>query len=82
MPPCRSRVVRFLISFYSNPSLRCHSSLFTRPLPILLFRLCLELSVPLLPVRMGRKRTAEDYRRTAEENGWVAGTNEEEDSVQ
>ena len=31
---------------------------------------------------MGRKRTAEDYHRTAEENGWVPGAHEEEDSVQ
>ena len=31
---------------------------------------------------MGRKRTAEDYQRTAEENGWVAGAYEEEDSIQ
>ena len=31
---------------------------------------------------MGRKRTAEDYHRTAEENGWVPGAYEEEDSVQ
>jgi hypothetical protein len=30
---------------------------------------------------MGRKRTAEDYHRTAE-NGWVPGAYEEEDSVQ
>jgi hypothetical protein len=26
---------------------------------------------------MGRKRTAEDYHRTAEENGWVPGAYEE-----
>jgi hypothetical protein len=31
---------------------------------------------------MGRKRTAEDYHRTAEENGWVPGAHEEEDSIQ
>jgi hypothetical protein len=31
---------------------------------------------------MGRKRTAEDYHRTAEENGWIPGAHEEEDSVQ
>jgi hypothetical protein len=31
---------------------------------------------------MGRKRTAEDYHRIAEENGWVPGAHEEEDSVQ
>jgi hypothetical protein len=31
---------------------------------------------------MGRKRTAADYQRTAEENGWVPGAHEEEDSEQ
>ena len=31
---------------------------------------------------MGRKRTAEDYHRTTEENSWVPGGQEEEDSVQ
>jgi hypothetical protein len=31
---------------------------------------------------MGRKRTAEDYRRIVEENGWVLRAHEEEDSVQ
>jgi hypothetical protein len=31
---------------------------------------------------MGKKRLAEDYRRTAEENGWVAGAHEEEDSIE
>jgi superfamily II DNA or RNA helicase len=31
---------------------------------------------------MGRKRTAEDYQRTAEENGWDSEAYEEEDSVQ
>jgi hypothetical protein len=31
---------------------------------------------------MGRKRSTEDYRRTAEKNGWVAGTYEEEDNIQ
>jgi hypothetical protein len=31
---------------------------------------------------MGRKRTAEDYHRTAEENGWVPGAHEQEDNVQ
>ena len=31
---------------------------------------------------MGRKRTTEDYQRTAEENGWVPGGHEEEDSIQ
>ena len=31
---------------------------------------------------MGRKRTAEDYYRTAEENGWELGAYEEEDSIQ
>jgi hypothetical protein len=33
----------------------------------------LSLSVPLLLEQMGRKRTAEDYHRIAEENDWVAG---------
>ena len=32
--------------------------------------------------RMGRRRTAEDYQPTAEENGWVPGAHEEEDSKQ
>jgi hypothetical protein len=27
---------------------------------------------------MGRKRTAEEYNRTAQENGWVPGAHEEE----
>ena len=31
---------------------------------------------------MGRGRTAEDYQRTAEENGWDSDAYEEEDSVQ
>jgi hypothetical protein len=31
---------------------------------------------------MGRKRSAEDSQRTAEENGWVPGAHEEEDSIQ
>jgi hypothetical protein len=43
---------------------------------------CLELSVPLLPEQMGRKCTAEEYHRTAEENDWIPGTHEKEDSIQ
>ena len=31
---------------------------------------------------MGRTRTAEDYQRTAEDNGWVTGAHEEKDSKQ
>jgi hypothetical protein len=31
---------------------------------------------------MGRKRTAEEYNRTAQENGWVPGACEEEDNRQ
>jgi hypothetical protein len=31
---------------------------------------------------MGRKRSAEDYQRTAEKNGWVTGAYKEEDSIQ
>ena len=31
---------------------------------------------------MGRKRIAEDYNRTAEENGWDPEAHEEEDSLQ
>jgi hypothetical protein len=33
---------------------------------------------------MGRRRTAEEYNRTAQENGWVLGTgaHEEEDNRQ
>src|SRR5277367_18950 len=31
---------------------------------------------------LGRRRTAKDYHRTTEENGWIPGTYEEEDSVQ
>jgi hypothetical protein len=31
---------------------------------------------------MGRRRTAEEYNQTAEENGWVRGAHEEEDSIQ
>jgi hypothetical protein len=31
---------------------------------------------------MGRKRTAEDYNRTAEENGWVPRAYEEEDRIE
>ena len=31
---------------------------------------------------MGQGRTAEDYQRTAEENGWDSEAYEEEDSVQ
>jgi hypothetical protein len=29
---------------------------------------------------MGRRRTAEEYHRTAEDNGWVPGAHKEEDS--
>jgi len=29
-----------------------------------------------------RKRTAEDYSRTAKENGWIPGAYEEEDRIQ
>ena len=32
--------------------------------------------------RMGRRRTAEDYQRTTEENSWDLGANKEEDSLQ
>jgi hypothetical protein len=42
---------------------------------------CLHLSIRLVP-GMGRGRTAEDYQRTAEENGWDSDAYEEEDSVQ
>jgi hypothetical protein len=31
---------------------------------------------------MGRRCTAEEYNRTAEENGWVLGAYAEEDSIQ
>ena len=31
---------------------------------------------------MGRKRTAKDYNRTAEESGWDPGAHKEEDSLQ
>ena len=31
---------------------------------------------------MGRRRTAEEYNRIAEENGWVLGAYAEEDSIQ
>jgi hypothetical protein len=31
---------------------------------------------------MGRKRTVEDYQRTAEENDWVPDPYEEENSIQ
>ena len=31
---------------------------------------------------MGRRRTPEDYQQIAEENGWVPGAHEEEDSIQ
>jgi len=31
---------------------------------------------------MGRRRTAEDYQRTAEENDWDPEAHEEEDSLQ
>ena len=31
---------------------------------------------------MGRRRTAEDHYRAAEENGWVSGAHGEEDSIQ
>jgi hypothetical protein len=31
---------------------------------------------------MGRKRTAEEYNQTTEENGWVRGAYEEKDSIQ
>jgi hypothetical protein len=32
--------------------------------------------------RIGRRRTAEEYNRTAEENGWVLWAYAEEDSIQ
>jgi hypothetical protein len=31
---------------------------------------------------MGQKRNADDYQQTAEENGWVLGVHEEEDSIE
>jgi hypothetical protein len=31
---------------------------------------------------MGRRRTTGDYQRSAEEDGWVPGAHEEEDSIQ
>jgi hypothetical protein len=31
---------------------------------------------------MGRRHTAEEYNRTAAENGWVLGAYAEEDSIQ
>jgi hypothetical protein len=31
---------------------------------------------------MGRKRTAEEYNRTAQENGWVPGAHEKEGNRQ
>jgi hypothetical protein len=56
--------------FYSGPTFRCHPSL-----PLVLYSLsyypCLHRSLRLL--QMGRKRTAEDYQQTAEEDGWIAG---------
>jgi hypothetical protein len=65
--------------FSSDLTFRCHSSL-----PLVLHTLssylCLHRSLRLL--HMGRRRTAEDYQRTAEENGWVAGAHEEEDRKQ
>ena len=74
----------FVFSSAYTPALLCvdtlHFSLVLYPFTLL--SPCLELSVPLLPEQMGRKRTAEDYHRTAEENGWVPGAHEEEDSVQ
>jgi hypothetical protein len=83
-----------VFSSTSTPALLCvdtlHFSLVLYPfyftvaptLSLLFLSFCSSPPVPLLPEQMGRKRTAEDYHRTAEENGWVPGAHEEEDSVQ
>ena len=66
----------FVFSSASTPALLCidtlHFLLVLYPL-YFYYRPYLELSIPLLPEQMGRKRTAEDYHRTAVENSWVPG---------
>jgi hypothetical protein len=59
------------ICFYSNLTICCLLSLLPLPFSFVSFT-----SV------MGRRRTAEDYQRTAAENGWVPGAHGEEDSIQ
>ena len=70
----------FVFSSTSTPALLCvdtlHFSLVRYP------TFCSSPSVPLLSEQMGRKRTAEDYHRTTEENSWEPGAYEEEDSIQ
>jgi hypothetical protein len=64
-----------------------HSRLSSHPLLLRSFDLLstvnLAFTFPLsFTSVMGRRRTVEDYQRTADENGWVPGAHEEEDSKQ
>jgi hypothetical protein len=71
-------VVRPLLSFFPNRPLH-----FQPLLTLVLYpgycRCCLCFSVHLVYLH---RRTAEEYDRTAEENGWVLGACAEEDSIQ
>jgi hypothetical protein len=66
----RGRLQSFVLPSASLSIL--HRVLYCRP--------CLHLSIRPLYELIARKRTAEDYHRIAEENGWVAEAHEEEDS--
>jgi hypothetical protein len=75
-------VVRPLLSFFPNRPLH-----FQPLLTLVLYpgycRCCLCFSVHLVYLHrpMGRRRTAEEYNRTTEENSWVLGACAEEDRV-
>jgi hypothetical protein len=81
---CRPALDHHYFSFflvYSNPILPCSlplvpPTLHPRPRP----RFRVFHSPPL--DGMGRRRTAEDYHRTAAKNGWVLGAHEVEDRVE
>jgi len=61
LPSAAIPILRFAVALH--PPRAVHAPL--PPLPI--------LSIRLLRGAMGRRRTAEDCQRTAEENGWVPG---------
>ena len=73
-------VVRRLISFESYASF----SPFTPPgaVPVILSLLPLLFTLSTFHGPMSRKRTAEEYNRTVQENGRMPGGHEEEDNRQ
>jgi hypothetical protein len=82
--PLSTAVVRPPISFFFESY--ASFSPFTPPcaVPVILSLLPLLFPLSTFHGPMGRRRTAEEYNRTAQENGWVLGTgaHEEEDNRQ